>query len=103
MGPRGEYCPARLKATKFLKKNGIITGFKFIKGFELWTNRFRVDLEKKTFEYVLDKMKIEYENRRKERNRNAIRVPKGLWELLHPKIVEVAKSRFQANHFVDSS
>lgn len=103
MGPRGEYCPARLKATKFLKKNGIITGFKFIKGFEPWTNRFRVDLEKKTFEYVLDKMKIEYENRRKERNRNAIRVPKGLWELLHPKIVEVAKSRFQANHFVDSS
>ncbi len=99
---RGEYCLARLKATKFLKKNGIITDFKFIKRFESWTNEFRVCLEKETFEYALDKMKIEYRNRWKKRDENTMRVPKGLWELLHPKIVEVAKSRFQANQLADS-
>lgn len=102
VGTRGNYCEIRLKATKFLKKKGIIRDFELIKGWESWTNRFRIKLEKKAFVEVLDKMKGEYKRRVAKGDKWRPGVPNIFWHLLHPKIVQISKSRFETNNFADS-
>lgn len=102
IGARDKYCELRYKATKFLKKNNIIKDFKLIKEFDRWESKLEIKLEKEIFENALNKMKIEHEKRISKEDKQK---PDGLntfWDLIHPKIVEVSKSRFKTNHFADS-
>lgn len=99
---RDQYCEIRWKATKFLKENGIIKSFKPIKGNHRWENKLKIELEKKIFEDALDKMNVEYEKRITKSNKQRSDISNIFWDLLHPKIVEVSKSRFEAKHFADS-
>ena len=59
-------------------------------------------MEKKIFEDALDKMNVEYEKRITKSNEQRSGISNIFWDLLHPKIVEVSKSRFEAKHFADS-
>ena len=47
-------------------------------------------------------MKVEYEKRIVRGGKQRTDVLNTFWDLLHPKIVEVSKSRFETNHFADS-
>jgi len=102
IGTRDKYCGLRYKATKFLKKNSIIKDFKLIKEFDRWESKFEIKLEKEIFENALNKMKVEHEKRISKEDKQGPNTLNAFWDLLHPKIVEVSKSRFETNHFADS-
>jgi len=55
-GERDRYCGLRWKAIVFLKKKAIIKDFRLIKGLHRWESKLEIELEKLTFESVLDKM-----------------------------------------------
>ena len=59
-GERDRYCGLRWKAIAFLKKKSIIKDFRLIKGFHRWESKLEIELEKLTFESVLDKMNVKY-------------------------------------------
>lgn len=100
---RDKYCEIRWKATEFLKKKGIIKDFKLIKGFHRWDNKLEIKIEQKEIlENALDKMEAEYKKRIAREDKHIPDPLNIFWDLLHPKIVEVAKSRFEAKHFSDS-
>jgi len=102
IGTRDKYCELRYKATKFLKKNSIIKDFKLIKEFDRWQSKLEIELEKEIFENALNKMKVEHEKRISRKDKRRPDTLNTFWDLLHPKIVEVSKSRFETNHFADS-
>ena len=102
IGTGDKYCELRYKATKFLKKNSIIEDFKLIKEFDRWENKLEIILEKEIFEDVLNKMKVEHEKRISKEDKQGADTLNTFWDLLHPKIVKVSKSRFETNHFADS-
>jgi len=102
IGTRDKYCGLRYKATKFLKKNSIIKDFKLIKEFDRWKSKLEIKLEKEIFENALNKMKVEHEKRISKEDKQKPDALNTFWDLLHPKIVEVSKSRFETNHFADS-
>ena len=102
IGTRDKYCELRLEATEFLKKNNIIKDLKLIKGFHRWESKLEIKLEKEIFEDVLNKMNVEYKKRIARGNEQRPDTLNTFWDLLHPKIVEVSKSRFETNHFADS-
>ena len=102
IGMRDKYCEARWKATEFLKENGVIKDFKLIQKFRRWESKLAIGLEKDFFEGVLKKMEAEYINRISKEGQQRPETLKTFWDLLHPKIVEVSKSRFETNHFADS-
>lgn len=99
---RDNYCEIRWKALGFLKKNDIINDFELIKGFHRWDSKIEIKLKKEKFESALKKIKAEYEKRISEEGEPMPDVLKSFWDLLHPKIVEVSKSRYESNHFADS-
>jgi uncharacterized protein (TIGR02391 family) len=102
IGTRDKYCELRYKATKFLKKNSIIKDFKLIKEFDRWQSKLEIKLENEIFENALNKMKVEYEKRILKEDKQGADMLNTFWDLLHPKIVEVSRSRFETNHFADS-
>ncbi|MBE3129044.1 MAG: TIGR02391 family protein [Actinobacteria bacterium] len=102
IGTRDKYCELRYKATKFLKKNRIIKDFKLIKEFDRWESKLEIQLEKKKIESVFNKMKMEHEKRISKDSKQKPDTLNTFWGLIHPKIVEVSKSRFETNHFADS-
>jgi len=102
IGTRDKYCELRYKATKFLKKNSIIKDFKLIKEFDRWESKLEIKLEKEIFENALNEMKVEHEKRISRKDKQRPDTLNTFWDLLHPKIVEVSKSRFETNHFADS-
>jgi len=102
IGTRDRYCEIRWKAVEFLKKNGIIKDFKLIKGFHRWESRLEIKLEKEIFENVLNKMKVKYNKRTAKENKHKPDTLNTFWDLLHPKIIEVSKSRFETGHLADS-
>lgn len=102
IGMRDKYCETRWKAAEFLKKNGVVKDFELIEGFHRWENELQIKLEKKIFENVLNKMKTEYKKRIARRDKQEPDTLNTFWDLLHSKIVEVSKSRFETNHFADS-
>jgi len=102
IGTRDKYCELRYKATKFLKKNSIIKDFTLIKEFDRWESKLEIKLEKEIFENSLNKMKVEYKKRISKNDKQRPDELNAFWDLLHPKIVEVSKSRFETNHFADS-
>ncbi len=102
IGMRDKYCDARSKATEFLKRNGIIKDFKLIRSFHRWTSELEIKIGKKAFENALNKMKVEYKKRIAKGDKRQPDTLNTFWDLLHPKIVEVSKSRFETNHFADS-
>ena len=95
---RDRYCDIRWKATGFLKKNNIIKNFGLLKGSHRWEGKLKIQLEKDIFEKVLNKMTLEYQKRYNQEPK----ILNSFWDLLHPKIVEVSKSRFETKHFADS-
>lgn len=99
---RDDYCEIRWKAIEFLKREKIIKDFELIKGSHRWESKLEIELEKEKFETVLKKMKAEYERRISKEGDPEPDVLKSFWDLLHPKIVEISKSRFESNHFADS-
>jgi len=102
IGTRDKYCELRLKTTEFLKKNDIIKDFKLIKGFHRWESKLEIKLEREIFEDALNKMNVEYKKRIARGGEQRLDTLNTFWDLLHPKIVEVSKSRFETNHFADS-
>jgi uncharacterized protein (TIGR02391 family) len=102
IGTRDKYCDLRYKATKFLKKNNIIKNFKLIKEFDRWESKLEIKLEKEIFEDTLNKLKVEHEKRISKEDKQRPDTLNTFWDLLHPKVVEVSKSRFETNHFADS-
>jgi len=102
IGTRDKYCDLRYKATKFLKKNSIIKDFKLIEEFDRWESELEIKLEKEIFENALNKMKVEHEKRISKEDKQRPDTLNTFWDLLHPKIVKVSKSRFETNHFADS-
>ena len=102
IGTRDKYCDLRYKATKFLKKNSIIKDFKLIEEFDRWESELEIKLEKEIFENALNKMKVEHEKRISKEDKQRPDTLNTFWDLLHPKIVKVSKSRFKTNHFADS-
>lgn len=102
IGTRDQYCDVRWKATEFLKKNGVVKNFELIKSFHRWESKLEIKLEKGIFENVLNKMREEYEKRTSREGKQESDTLNTFWDLLHPKIVEVSKSRFETNHFADS-
>jgi uncharacterized protein (TIGR02391 family) len=102
IGTRDKYCELRYKATKFLKQNSIIKDFRLIKEFDRWESKLEIKLEKEIFENTLNKMKVEHEKRISKEDKQKPDALNTFWDLLHPKIVEVSKSRFETNHFADS-
>jgi len=102
IGTRDKYCDLRYKATKFLKKNNILEDFKLIKEFDRWESKLGIKLEKEIFEKSLNKMKIEHKKRISKEDKQKPDALNTFWDLIHPKILEVSKSRFEANHFADS-
>ena len=102
IGTRDKYCELRYKATKFLKKNNIIKDFKLIEEFDRWESKLEITLEKEIFENTLNKMKMEHEKRISKKDKQRPGTLNTFWDLLHPKIVKVSKSRFETNHFADS-
>jgi uncharacterized protein (TIGR02391 family) len=38
----------------------------------------------------------------KDTARDALNIPRGLWDLIHPEVTRVAKSRFESGHYADS-
>jgi len=101
-GERDRYCGLRWRAIVFLKEKAIIEDFKLIKEFDRWKSKLEIKLEKKIFENALDKMKGEHEKRISKEDKRKPDTLNTFWDLLHPKIVEVSKSRFETNHFADS-
>ena len=59
-GERDRYCGLRWKAIVFLKEKAIIKDFRLIKGLHRWEGKLEIELEKLTFESVLDKMNVKY-------------------------------------------
>ena len=103
IGTRDRYCETRWKAAEFLKKNGIIKDFELIKGFHRWESNLEIKLEKETFENMLNKMDREYKKRISREDKQKSNTLNTFWDLLHPKIAEVSKSRFDTKHFADSA
>ncbi|MGV8149908.1 MAG: TIGR02391 family protein [Alkaliphilus sp.] len=101
-GMRDRYCETRWKATKFLMQHDIINDFELIEGPHRWESRLKIKLEKEIFENALNKMKAEYKEKNARGDKQKSDTLNTFWDLLHPKIVEVSKSRFEANHFADS-
>jgi len=99
---RDQYCELRWKAAEFLNTNGIVKSFKLIKGSHRWEHKLEIELEKQIFEDALNKMNVEYDKRITRSNEQRSDISNTFWDLLHPKIVEVSKSRFEAKHFADS-
>jgi len=102
IGTRDKYCELRYKATKFLKKNSIIKDFKLIKEFDRWQSKLEIKLENEIFENALNKIKVEHEKRISKEDKQRPDALNAFWDLLHPKVVKVSKSRFETNHFADS-
>jgi uncharacterized protein (TIGR02391 family) len=102
IGTRDKYCEIRWKATEFLKKKGIIKDFELIKGFHRWESNLEIKLKKETFKDALNKMNVEYKKRTSRGDKQRPETLNTFWDLLHPKIVEVSKSRFETNHLADS-
>ena len=105
IGAKDKYCEMRWKATEFLMKNGIINNFELIEGLNIshrWESRLKIKLEKEIFENTLNKIKAEYKERNAKGDKQKPDTLYASWDLLHPKIVEVSRSRFEANHFADS-
>lgn len=61
-----------------------------------------IKLEKEIFENTLNKIKVEYEKKISKEDKQRPDTLNTFWDLLHPKIVKVSKSRFETNHFADS-
>ena len=61
-----------------------------------------IKLENEIFENALNKMKVEHEKRILKEDKQGADTLNTFWDLLHPKIVEVSRSRFETNHFADS-
>ena len=99
---RDKYCDIRWKAVVFLKKNNIIKNFELLKGLHRWEGKLEIQLEKDIFEKTHNKINLEYQKRYKEEFNQESKTFNSLWDLLHPKIAEVSKSRFETNHFADS-
>ena len=102
IGTRDKYCELRYKAIKFLKKNNIIKDFKLIKEFDRWESKLEIKLEKEIFENTLNEMKVEHGKRISKDDKQRPDMLNAFWDLIHPKIVKVSKSRFETNHFADS-
>ncbi len=47
-------------------------------------------------------MKVEHEKRISKKDKQRPDTLNTFWDLLHPEIVKVSKSRFETNHFADS-
>jgi len=47
-------------------------------------------------------MKVEYKKRIARGDKQSLETRNTFWGLLHPKIVEFSKNRFETNHFADS-
>ena len=97
---RDDYCSGRWKATVFLKKNTIIENFELLKDIIRWEQKLEINLNpdkfKKAFSQVTREYKKRYESKEKSEVLNSF------WDLLHPRIVEISKSRFESAHYADS-
>lgn len=101
-GMRDDYCELRWKALNFLKDKGIVRHFTLLEGAHRWGNKVRIFVEGGRFEETLNKMHKNYKKRSKMKE-NAQSIDRtSFWNLLHPKVVKVAKTRFDSEHFADS-
>lgn len=96
---RDNYCDVRWKALKFLKNKEIIKSFELIEYAHRWEHKLEIFFEKGKFEEILNKMSEEY---KKRTGSTENKVSASFWNILHPKIVKISKSRFESNYFADS-
>ena len=101
-GMRDDYCELRWKALNFLKDKGVVRHFTLLEGAHRWENKVRIFVEGGRFEETLNKMHKRYKKWSKMKENAQSKDRASFWDLLHPKIVEVAKSRFDSKHFADS-
>jgi uncharacterized protein (TIGR02391 family) len=99
---RDDYCETRWKAIKFLKSEGIIKDFTLIKAYHRWDQKIRVTVQKDLFDEMLNAMHTDYKRRTQKAESDKPQALTTFWDLLHPKIVEISKSRFDSRHFADS-
>ena len=99
---RDRYCELRWKIIKLLKEKGIIKEYKLIDLHRhRWLNRVQVVIDEKSFEHIFGEIEKEFESaeesKGKEETGNI-----DFWDILHPKIIEVSKSRFESGHYSDA-
>ncbi len=100
---RDDYCSTRYKAINFLKENEIIDDFKLHGDSHRWGQRVKILLSKsKNIDDVLSKMELDYRRRLKLSTKLTTDNVGSFWDLLHPKVVEISKSRFDSGHYADS-
>ncbi len=98
---RDDYCDTRWKAIKFLKSKGIIKDFTLIKASHRWEQKIKVTVQKGLFDETLNAMHADYKGRTQKAAKEKPQALTTFWDLLHPKILEISKSRFDSGHFAD--
>jgi len=99
---RDIYCDRRWKALQFLKTNGIIIDFTLIEGLHRWESEIEIKLDAEIFKNILTIVDEEMKKRTYKKKTQLETSLDVFWEMLHPKIVKIAKSRFETKHYADS-
>ncbi len=101
IGTRDAYCERRWKMLEFLEKKEILK--KVIHGHasHRWESRIQVTLKKDVFSKAYKVVQNEYKRRHDGRKHEG-GMEEFPWQMLHPKVIEIGRSRVESGHFTDA-
>jgi uncharacterized protein (TIGR02391 family) len=100
---RDFYLKNRWSSFKFLAEQQVVAGLKWKQGPHRWQSHVELTPNRPTLMDLLEKVQVEIKVRsQQDEAKPAGKSQANFWDILHPKVVELAIPRFMAGHFSDA-